>query len=167
MGFEDELERAIPHLRRYARALTRDLTRADDLVQDCLERALARRHLFRPGSPLKPWLFRIMHNIHVNELRARAARPAEVAFDPAAADASAAARAGERLALRDVARALDALSEEQRQVLLLVVLEDFTYREVAEVLGIPVGTVMSRLSRARETLRRALDGEGPRLRRVK
>lgn len=151
----------IPRLRRYARALTGDRSAADDLVQDTLERALSRFHLWRRGSDLRAWLFTIMHNIHVNQVRARA-RQQQEALDEAGPEA---APAGEPdwAEIRAVDDALARLPDEQRAVVLLVGLEQFTYGEAARILSIPVGTVMSRLSRGRERLRVVL-GNDPRSR---
>ena len=148
----------IPRLRRYARALVGDAGAADDLVQDTLERALGRFHLWRPGSNLRAWLFSIMHNVHVNQLRRR--REVALSDDEAA---QLPVRGGQEgaLAARDVARALERLPVQQREVLLLVALEDMSYQEVATTLGVPIGTVMSRLSRARDKLRVAIDGTPP------
>jgi RNA polymerase sigma-70 factor, ECF subfamily len=145
----------IPRLRRYARALIGERGAADDLVQDTLERALSKFHLWRRGSDLRAWLFTIMHNVHVNQVRSRreiAPLDDEVLEQPVRATHDTALEA------RDLERALRLLSVEQREVLLLVVLEEMTYEEVATTLGIPIGTVMSRLSRAREKLRRLMEG---------
>jgi RNA polymerase sigma-70 factor (ECF subfamily) len=142
----------IPHLRRYARALTGDQSAADDLVQDTLERAWTRFVLWRPNSNIRAWLFTIMHNIYVNQLKAAArARPQAAA---APMGESAALPAQENwLELRDLSNALQRLPYEQREVVLLIGLEQLSYEEAARVLGIPIGTVMSRLSRGREQLR--------------
>lgn len=145
----------IPRLRRYARALVGDRASADDLVQDTLERAWAKLHLYRPGTDLRAWLFTVMHNVHVN--RVRALRPADPLEDgmPELASPS---READRLVVRDLDRAIARLPADQRAVLLLVTLEEMRYDEVARTLGIPIGTVMSRLSRAREKLRAMLSG---------
>jgi RNA polymerase sigma-70 factor (ECF subfamily) len=146
----------IPRLRRYARALAGDPHAADDLVQDTLERAINKRHLWRPGSDLRAWLFAIMHNVFVNQLRSRQAHPEDVLDDdalPAVAPADAA-----RLEIRDLQTALAMLPPEQREVVLLVGLEQLTYAEVSRALGIPIGTVMSRLFRGRERLRLLVTG---------
>lgn len=153
------LAQQIPRLRRYARALTGDRGAADDLVQDTLERALTRLHLWRRGSDLRAWLFTIMHNLFVNQARARARHRHEALDADPEADATR-VRDPDPLELRDLASALAQVPEEQRAVLLLVGLEQFTYDEAARVLDIPIGTVMSRLSRGRERLRALLDGEG-------
>ena len=148
----------IPRLRRYARALTGDRSAADDLVQDTLERALSRFHLWRRGSDLRAWLFTIMHNIYVNQVRSRARyRNEALETEP---DAEVLRRRDpDWLELRDLASALTRVPDEQRAVLLLVGLEQFTYEEAARILEIPVGTVMSRLSRGRERLRALLGGD--------
>jgi len=148
----------IPRLRRYARALAGDRAAADDLVQDTLERALSRFHLWRRGSDLRAWLFTIMHNIYVNQARSRARRQHEALETEPNAEALR-ARDMDWMELRDLAGALGRVPEEQRAVLLLVGLEQFTYEEAARMLDIPIGTVMSRLSRGRERLRVLLGGE--------
>lgn len=149
----------VPHLRRYARGLCGDRSDADDLLQETVERALSRLHLWRAGSNMKAWLFAIMHNLHVSNERHRRRMPTEVPLDEANLGRLAvpAAQPG-HLRLGEFAAALDALAEEQRQVLLLVGLEGMSYKEAAAVIGVPVGTVMSRLARGREALRRAVDG---------
>jgi RNA polymerase sigma-70 factor (ECF subfamily) len=146
----------LPRLRRYARALTGDLNRADDLVQDTLERALAKLDRWQPGSDLRAWLFTLMHNLFVNQIRIR--RPPETVMEDAL-DEPVSGGQMEALTARDIHDALAQLPEEQREVLLLVGLEQFGYAEAAQVLGVPVGTVMSRLSRARERMRQMLAGE--------
>jgi RNA polymerase sigma-70 factor (ECF subfamily) len=145
----------IPRLRRYARALVSDRAAADDLVQDTLERAWAKLHLYRRGTDLRAWLFTVMHNVHVNKLRA--ARATDTLDDEMPELAQRAAQ-GDSLVVRDLDRSIALLPPEQRSVLLLVTLEDMSYEEVARTLGIPVGTVMSRLSRAREKLRAMMLG---------
>jgi len=144
----------IPNLRRYARALVGDRDGADDLVQDTLERAVRKFHLWRPGD-LRAWLFSIMHNVFVNQLKARKI-PTDVEIDETIA---APASSVSLLDLQDLQRALGTLAPEQREVVLLVALEDMSYADVSRALGIPMGTVMSRLSRGRERLRRAMNGE--------
>ncbi len=145
----------IPRLRRYARALAGDRARADDLVQDTLERAWNKLHLWRPGSDLRAWLFTVMHNVYVNQVRASRDH---ATLDDEGAEMAVAAAQGSGLEIRDLERALALLPPEQREVLLLVALEDMSYAEVAGTLGIPIGTVMSRLSRAREKLRGLMHG---------
>jgi len=146
----------LPRLRRYARALTRDVSQADDLVQDTLERALVKLDLWRPGSDLRAWLFTLMHNLFINQVRAN--RPDETDLD-AAKDVAVGGGQMDALALRDIHAALARLPVEQREVILLVGLEQFGYGEAARILGVPLGTVMSRLSRGRERLRQLLAGE--------
>lgn len=155
----------IPHLRRYALALLGDRERANDLVQDCLERSLSRLHLWRPGN-LRAWLFTIMHNLNANDRRRAARAPATISLDAAEFVAPVAPAQEDSLNLAALQRALSSLPEEQRAVVLLVGLEGFAYAEAAKILGVPVGTVMSRLHRGREQLRRQL-AAGPSLRRVK
>ncbi len=155
--FRHLLEHEIPRLRRYARALTRDASRADDLVQSCLARALAKSHLWQPGTDLRAWLFTILHNQHVNDVRRAVREGVIVPLDEMAPVLSAPSTQGASLRLRDLERALDRLPEEQRQVLLLVGLEGMRYEEVAGVLNVPVGTVRSRLSRGRDMLRQLMD----------
>ena len=145
----------IPRLRRYARALAGDRARADDLVQDTLERAWNKLHLWRPDSDLRAWLFTVMHNVHVNQVRASRNH---ATLDDEGAEMAVAAVQGASLEIRDLERALALLPAEQREVLLLIALEDMSYAEVAGTLGIPIGTVMSRLSRAREKLRVLMHG---------
>jgi RNA polymerase sigma-70 factor (ECF subfamily) len=147
----------IPRLRRYARALVGDRASADDLVQDTLERAWSKLHLYRHGTDLRAWLFTVMHNVHVN--RVRATRPTDALEDDMPELAQRATQ-GDSLLVRDLERGIAALPLAQREVLLLVALEDLSYDETARVLGIPIGTVMSRLARAREKLRLLMQGKG-------
>jgi RNA polymerase sigma-70 factor, ECF subfamily len=159
----------IPHLRRYARALLGDRAMAEDLVQDSLERAWSRFHLWREGSNLRTWLFTIMHNLHANLARNASRRPQTAPLDE---DFAVPVRAEQedRLEVAALDDALSRLPDEQRQVVLLVGLEEMSYQEAAVTLGIPVGTVMSRLHRGRERLRDMLmgaAGSGAGLRRVK
>ena len=149
-----EIAAHIPRLRRYARALAGDNHRADDLVQDTLERALTKFHLWRHGSDLRAWMFTIMHNVFINQLKARR----ELALDDAVEDGLQSAPQSDPLELRDLDTALRRLSVEQREVLLLVGLEQLSYAEASQALGVPVGTVMSRLSRGRERLRAVMSG---------
>lgn len=161
------LEAQIPRLRRYAYALARDRDAADDLVQDCLEHALSRRHQRRGDGDLAAWLFAILRNLHLSAVRTRGRRGMPAALDAVAEPASPADLEGALLA-RDALGALDLLPEEQKSLLLLVGVEDLSYADAAQVLGIPAGTVMSRLWRARQRLRALIDtGSTPFLRRVK
>jgi RNA polymerase sigma-70 factor (ECF subfamily) len=148
----------IPRLRRYARALVGERASADDLVQDTLERAWAKLHLYRRGTDLRAWLFTVMHNVHVNRVRATRTN------DPLDDEMPELAQRGtqpDALLVRDLDRAIVRLPADQRAVLLLVTLEEMSYEEVARTLGIPIGTVMSRLSRAREKLRAMMLGQTP------
>jgi RNA polymerase sigma-70 factor (ECF subfamily) len=162
IGFRKDIEATIPALRRYARALTHNADIADDLVQDTLVRALRSEHLFH-GGDVRSWLYTILTNLNRNRLRSLARRPTLTPID----DNDAPDMAGPEAGGRDVERALRSLVEDQRAALLLVVLEGLTYREVAEIQGVPIGTVMSRLARARVQIKAYLDGERPVLRRVK
>jgi RNA polymerase sigma factor (sigma-70 family) len=156
MNEAERLVELIPRLRRYARALVGDRASADDLVQDTLERAWAKLHLYRRGTDLRAWLFTVMHNVHVNKVRAtRATDP----LDEDLPEMALRAPQGDSLVMRDLDRSIALLPAEQRAVLLLVTLEDMSYEEVARTLGIPMGTVMSRLSRAREKLRAMMHGQ--------
>ncbi len=157
MNEAERLVELIPRLRRYARALVGDRASADDLVQDTLERAWAKLHLYRRGTDLRAWLFTVMHNVHVNKVRAT--RVTDTLEDELPELAQRASQ-GDTLLLRDLDRAIARLPAEQRAVLLLVTLEEMSYEEVARALGIPTGTVMSRLSRAREKLRMMMLGQG-------
>lgn len=156
MNEADRLVELIPRLRRYARALVGERAAADDLVQDTLERAWAKLHLYRRGTDLRAWLFTVMHNVHVNKVRAT--RPTDPLDDDMPELAQRAVQ-GDALIVRDLDRSIALLPAEQRAVLLLVTLEDMSYEEVARALGIPMGTVMSRLSRAREKLRLLMLGQ--------
>ena len=156
MNEGERLVELIPRLRRYARALVGDRATADDLVQDTLERAWAKLHLYRRGTDLRAWLFTVMHNVHVNKVRAT--RPTDSLEDEMPELAQRASQ-GDALVVRDLERSIARLPAEQRAVLLLVTLEDMSYDEVARTLEIPIGTVMSRLSRAREKLRLMMLGQ--------
>ena len=159
--FHEHIKAAIPALRRYARALTRDAETADDIVQDTLVRALRSEHLFH-GGDTRAWLYTILTNLNRNRLRSLSRRPVLAPIKD-----SDAATGGPEAGSRDITRALDDLAEDQRSALLLIVLEGLTYREVAEIQRVPIGTVMSRLARARSQIKAHLDGERPALRRVK
>ncbi len=150
----------IPRLQRFARSMARDVTLADDLVQECLERALARLHLWQPGSNLRAWLFTILRNLHINGLRRR--QPI-LGIDDEALAALGGVPGSQfvSLELRDMRRALRVLPSEQRRVVLLVGLEGASYGEAAIQLGISLGTVKSRLSRGRRALRRLVEGRCP------
>lgn len=148
----------IPALRRYARALTGDAWAADDLVQDTLERACSKWRLWLAGSDLRAWLFTLMHNLYVSQVR-RVLRQGSLAspLDIGELDQEPAAPAAPVDSSIDLQRCLLRLPEDQRVVLLLVTLEDMSYDEVARITGVPIGTVMSRLSRARRRLQELMD----------
>lgn len=166
-----ELVAAIPRLRRYARVLTGDATRADDLVQDTLARAWEKRRLWQAGSDLRAWLFTIMHNVHVNQLALARREAANVSIDadPANPAWQLPVRANQldRVELLEVVREMGRLPVDQREALLLAAVEELRYDEIAAVTAVPIGTVMSRLSRAREKLRRFVAEPASSLRIVK
>jgi RNA polymerase sigma factor (sigma-70 family) len=166
-AFGAALEQHIPALRRYAFALLREHEGADDLVQDCLERALSRWRLRRPDGDLRAWLFTILRNLYINSYNTRRRRGTPLPLDAIPPPTSAPAQ--ERgLDLHDVLTALDHLPEEQKSLLLLIGVEDLSYDDAARVLGVPVGTIMSRLSRGRQRLRAVMEtGRSTLLRRVK
>jgi len=165
----DQVSSHLPSLRRYALVLWRqDETRAEDLVQDCLLRALSRWHLWRRPDNLRAWLFTIMHNIYVNDVAKASIRPNVVELTEFTPGIGTPGEQTGRLILRDVALGMERLPDDQRQVLLLVGLEGFSYEEAAEITGVPLGTVMSRLSRGRRRLKDFVEnGEDGVLRRVK
>jgi RNA polymerase sigma-70 factor (ECF subfamily) len=160
-AFREGVEAAIPALRRYARALTRDTDSADDLVQDTLVRALRSEHLFH-GGDIRKWLYTILTNLNRNRLRSLARRPTTLPIEEHDSGIG-----GPEAGARDIERALGSVTEDQRAALMLIVLEGLSYREVADVLGVPIGTVMSRLARARAQIKAYLDGDRPALRRIK
>lgn len=148
------IEAEIPYLRRYARALTGGQDAADDLVQDALERAIARFDQFQPGTNLRAWLFTIVHNMRCDQYRRVVRRPMEIPIDDAPQHASTRASQSDGLHLDDFKRAFGRLSEPHREVLALVGLEGMDYQRAAAILNVEVGTVKSRVFRARESLRR-------------
>ncbi len=153
-----DIEALIPRLRRYARSLVRDVSAADDLVQDCLTRAVAKFHLWHEGTDLRAWLFTILHNQYINGVRHQIRVGTPVTIE----DVAPLGHLPDQtwgLELRDLERALGQLPEGQRAVILLIALEGMLYVQVAKVLGIPVGTVRSRVSRGRSTLRRLMTAE--------
>lgn len=155
------VEPLIPALRRYARSLLRDPSAADDLVQDCLERVISRWHQRRSDGNARTWVFTILHNLAINRLKQTARRGVHVTVEDVDEAAFATAPAQEnRLHHRGIVDALSGLPEDQRSVVLLVSVEELSYAETAAVLDIPIGTVMSRLSRGRHRLAQMLD-EGP------
>jgi RNA polymerase sigma-70 factor, ECF subfamily len=158
--FTARMEVEIPRLRRYARALARDAERADDLVQSCLLRALANEHSWQPGSDLRAWLFTILHNLHVSEIR-RSVREQDNSAVVTSVTVAVARQSDPAavLDLVDIERAIAKLPDWQRQVLLLIGFEEMSYGAAATILGLRVGTVRSRLGRARASLRRLINSE--------
>lgn len=159
----------IPRLRRYARALTGEPELADDLVQDCLERAWSKQHLWQDRGEIRPWLFTILHNIYANTARRYNRTPPMVSLE-VQHEGAVEPEHDRSLSLRELEASLSALPRNHREVLLLIGLEQLSYEETARVLEIPVGTVMSRLSRARTKLRKSMaDGHRPKpsIRRIK
>ena len=156
--FADQLIAVLPRLRRFARGLSRSVTDADDLVQAACERALARRHQFQEGTRFDSWMFRIVQTIWIDQVRARDVRKenGDVAEERLGSDEPV-RRVEARLALDEVRRAVHRLSPDQRTALLLVTVEGLSYKEAAEVMQVPVGTIMSRLARARLALQLQLD----------
>lgn len=164
--FETRLIDHIPRLRRYARALYSNTCAADDLVQDTLERALIKKSLWFDQQQLRPWLFSIMHNLYVNQVRRQSTTPPHTELDENIRDTR--STPDSLMNAHRLQRCINTLPDEQKAVFLLISLEGFAYEEVARILEIPVGTVMSRLSRARERLRKQLtETEKLPLRRIK
>jgi RNA polymerase sigma-70 factor (ECF subfamily) len=162
------IEPHIPALRRYAYALIRDDTTADDLVQDCLERAISRWHLRRSDGDIRSWLFTILHNLFISQRRQAVRRGPHRVLEDVESETGIPGAQEHAAIHRDMLRALAMLPEEQQSVLVLVGVEDLSYAQAARVVGVPVGTIMSRLSRARNRLRSLMDGERPAtLRRIK
>jgi RNA polymerase sigma-70 factor (ECF subfamily) len=166
-----DLVAAIPRLRRYARVLTGDSTRADDLVQDTLARAWEKRRLWQAGTDLRAWLFTIMHNVHVNQLALIRREAAHVSLDSETGGQAwqlpVRANQVDRVELLELVREMGRLPAEQREVLLLAAVEELRYEEIATLLSVPIGTVMSRLSRAREKLKRIVAEPPATLRAIK
>ena len=166
-SFEDRLIAELPALRRYGWVLCRDHGAAEDLLQDSVERALRRRHLWRRPGNFRAWLFRIMHNIYANDVRWHARRPRTVAFEDRHGGT------GEpvqelRTEIGQALEAFEQLNDDQRQILVLIAIEGFSYREAARILSLPEGTVMSRMSRARERLLEVVGSQArERVRRIK
>ena len=167
--FQNNLLAELPYLRRFARALCGDTALADDLVQDCVERALNKQHLYDATRPLRAWLYAILRNIHVSQWRKNSlggfAKPLD---EMEAFEGAVAPEQEQNMNLATIAEALDLLPLQQREVLVMVALEELSYKDAAEIVGVPIGTIMSRLSRARESLRQLLAQRGiPTLRVVK
>ncbi len=166
-SIETKIAELTPQLRRYARVLMRgNVLQADDLVQDCIERGLRKSALWQRGTNLRAWMFTIMHNVYVNQVRRQDNGPDFIALDDTESDYS--TSADQDVVVSEIQQALNELPYEQREIMLFVSIEGMKYHEIAKVLDIPEGTVMSRLSRARKKLRARLAGEKLQtLRRVK
>lgn len=167
--FRSQLIAELPFLRRFARGLCGDSALADDLVQDCVERALSKSHLYDPSRPLRAWLYAILRNIFISGLRRNGRLQVSKSVDDLQGGEDAVAPDQESgLSISLISQALDSLPAQQREIIVLVSLEEMSYREAAEIVGVPIGTVMSRLSRARSQLQDILEERGtPVLRRVK
>jgi RNA polymerase sigma-70 factor (ECF subfamily) len=162
------IAREVPRLRRYALALADDPEAADDLVQDCLERALRKRHLWTRRGSLRSWLYRILYNVFLNQSSRRNRARRQLPLEEMSNALPEPARQEQSVMCSDIAAALRMLPHDQRAAIVLTALEELTYDEAAQALGIPIGTLRSRLSRGREALRRVYSDEAPvRLRRVK
>ncbi|MDE1905467.1 MAG: sigma-70 family RNA polymerase sigma factor [Rhodospirillales bacterium] len=168
------IEPLIPQLRRYARSMLWNQAQADDLVQDCLLRVIDRWHQRRADGDARTWAFTILHNLTINHLRQKGRRGPHMSLEDVADDVFARPASQEvSLTYHDLQKSLAILPEEQRSVLLLVTVEDLSYAEAAKVLGVPLGTMMSRLARARERLLKMMEGENilplhtPNIRRIK
>ncbi|MEH6813527.1 MAG: sigma-70 family RNA polymerase sigma factor [Motiliproteus sp.] len=167
IDFNQQLELQIPSLRRYARSLIADPVLADDLVQDCLERALSYQSRWTQGSDLRAWLFTLMHNLYVNQIRRWNRSPIVPLSEHMESEAVAEKPQQADLSLQ-IQTLMNQLPFQQREVLALVAIEGFSYQEVADIAGAPIGTVMSRLHRARESMRQGLSSDlRPELRRIK
>jgi len=162
MDMQNELLAHLPRLRRYARALVNNRELADDLVQDTVERALGKLSLYAAGTDMRAWLFTIMHNVFANQMRKSSSRAVHLSVDDdeggSLQDLAVSGNQLSSLEVRDLDYALQRLPLDQRQVVLLVGLEEMSYAEVALALEVPLGTVMSRLSRGRERLRALMSG---------
>lgn len=167
--FRKDLITELPYLRRFARGLCADASLADDLVQDCVERALTKSHLYDPARPLRAWLFAVLRNIFVSNWRRNAKHLGAKHIDDLVGSEGATEPAQEQnFSVALIAEALDSLPQQQREVLLLISLEEVSYLQAAEIIGVPIGTIMSRLSRARSHLQNILEERGTTvLRRVK
>jgi len=164
--FHRRLMEEIPRLRRYARALTRNATKADDLVQDTLSRALQKQDLWQPGTDLRAWLFTIMHNQNVNQVRRDIRDKGQVELEASSQGLVATTDPTASRQLHELELALGKLPEDQRQVILLVGLEGMSYEQAAAILKVPVGTIRSRLSRGRDALRQLMNMDDRRSTRV-
>ena len=162
------MAREIPRLRRYARSLTGDSDAADDLVQDCMERAIRKRHLWRRHGSIRSWLYRVLYNVFLNRIQGDRSRR-HVPLDRVDGVLTTPARQEQEIHCKDVVAAMQALPDEQRAAMALTAVEGLSYDEAAEILDVPIGTLRSRLFRARDRLRELYDETPMRapLRRVK
>lgn len=151
-AFEDEMLALLPRLRRFARALARDATDADDLCQIAIEKALLAKASWQPGTRMDSWMYRIMRNAWIDTARARSRASQTFVAEEAGLGVGVESEAEARIALNDVDRAMARLPDEQREVIALVLVEGLAYKEAADVLDIPMGTLTSRLSRGRQAL---------------
>jgi RNA polymerase sigma-70 factor, ECF subfamily len=161
IAFQKNLIAQIPHLRRFARALSGDAALADDLVQDCVERALLKQHLYDASRPLKAWLYAILRNIHISQWRRSAQLGVMKPLDDMEEfEGSVEPAQDQNMSVALIGDALDLLPAQQREVLVMISLEELSYKEAAEIIGVPIGTIMSRLSRARSTMHNLLEKRG-------
>jgi RNA polymerase sigma-70 factor, ECF subfamily len=162
------MAKEIPRLRRYALSLTGEISSADDLVQDCLERAIRKRHLWKRHGSIRNWLYRILYNVFLNQAAQRNKLRRQVTLEDAPGDLVEPARQEQQIVCQDIAAAMQALPEEQRAAIALTAVEGLSYEEAADVLDVPVGTLRSRLFRGRDKLRELFSAPEPvPLRRVK
>ncbi len=168
-NFRNDLVKELPYLRRFARGLCGDASLADDLVQDCVERALTKSHLYDPARPLRAWLYAVLRNIFVSNWRRNAKFVgAKTVDDLVGFEGSVAPEQDSNFSVAVITEALDTLPTQQREVLVLISLEEMSYKDASEIIGVPIGTIMSRLSRARAHLENILEKRGTTvLRRVK
>ena len=166
-AFQNNLIAQMPHLRRFARALCGDAALADDLVQDCVERALLKQHLYDTSRPLKAWLYAILRNIFISQWRRSAQMGAMKPLDDMEEFEGSVPPAQEQnLSVALISDALDHLPAQQREVLVMISLEELSYKDAAEIIGVPIGTIMSRLSRARGSMQNLLEKRGTTFLRV-
>ena len=169
IAFRKDLITELPYLRRFARGLCGDASLADDLVQDCVERALVKSHLYDPARPLRAWLYAVLRNIYVSNWRRNSKFTGAKNIDDLEGSEGAVQPEQENnFSVALITDALDNLPAQQREVLILISLEEMSYQQASEIIGVPIGTIMSRLSRARAHLQNILEERGtPVLRRVK
>jgi RNA polymerase sigma-70 factor, ECF subfamily len=168
-AFRKDLIAELPYLRRFARALSGDASLADDLVQDCVERALTKSHLYDPARPLRAWLYAVLRNIFISHWRQNSKFTGVKNIDDLVGfEGSVEPEQEMNFSIALISEALDTLHTQQREVLVLISLEEMSYKEASEIIGVPIGTIMSRLSRARAHMQNMLEERGTTvLRRVK